>query len=540
MVALFTEGLHRDAWNSPMSPDQAHDLVLAPGLIVHPPQAAWQDPTGCRILHLTKDWPDTLSVGLEEGGEPLWTPIMGPTGGSSRLPLEGQNATLLPVPIGNHPKLLLSGLQETVVQVRAAGQKVPFKQNADLVELEAPVPFATSVQVRTLSVDGITRSGRIDIPRTGAQHLGPSGWQTFPVASLDVRDCGKRVRVFVPDMQEPTLRLGHRIIGPCGSHGNYVHLVDGWGAELACSDGRFNRDSSRDTILADHVTDHGAIRNLDLLEQLDGVVSVELRHALSPDAVAVYAVNQSGRPERVHPVPADELTWLLDRTPDCALLIANRNEWIGSWWLQPPEQPTTIQEAFHLLMLLRDSRAPALQREFRRWVSNLIRTFPCAAAVWLLGIAEGTPFPVHTPDADGFASVVRNLLQTWQPDRGSADYLLQSLQKADAAGYDKLTEYVLRAPVPCVRIIRATHDDAARTAILDRLGRPSKASPRILEFMGIQLGVHSAFLKQLGDQACQAESTGVWQSLPEENLLTAMNLSVEYRRWLADRLLTGV
>ena len=537
-VAVFAEGLRQDAWKTPMHQDRSYDLVLAPGLVVHPPELMWHDPSGCRILHLEAGWPETLAIHLEGDDDPLWDPILDAKQSTRRLALNGVTSTAV-VPIGIEPTLSISGVPEQVIAVWAGGQKVLFRQDETVLELKAPTPVATSVQVRTRGVDGTLRIGRVDISRSGAQHLGPDGWVAFPVDTLDVRDCGRRIRVFADGIEEPVLRLGDRIIGPCGKHGRSVFLATSWGAELACGDGRFNRDPEREMSLAKEVTDHGVVHRLELYEDLDGAVSVILRHPIQPDSTTVYAVNLRGHAERVYPQAAGELGWVLDEVPDCALLVVNNCELIGSWWLQPPEQPETLQDALSTSMLLRDGHAPLLNWEFRRWTRTLLRSYPYAALAWSFRLTEGRSVPIDPPDADRFAPVVRHLLQDWHPDTLCIDRLLASFQDADSSTYDKLAESVIRTPLPVCRLIRATRDAMAQAETKARIGWQPQSNREALEFMGSQLGVHPGFLEGLGDQICNSEQGGNLLPIQEENLLTAMNLSVEYRRWLAGRFLTG-
>ena len=291
--------------------------------------------------------------------------------------------------------------------------------------------------------------------------------------------------------------------------------------------------------LANEVTDHGVVHRLELHEDLDGAVSVILRHPIQPDSATVYAVNLLGHAERVYPQAAGELGWVLDEMPDCALLVIDNCELIGSWWLQPPEQPETLQDALSTLMLLRDSHAPLLNWEFRRWTRTLLRSYPYAALAWSFRLTEGRSVPIDPPDADRFAPVVRHLLQDWCPDKLCIDRLLASFQTANSSTYDKLAEGVIRAPLPVCRLIRATCDAVAQAETMTRIGWQPGSNREVLAFMGSQLGVHPGFLEGLGDQACNSEQGRDLLPIQEENLLTAMNLSVEYRRWLAGRLLTG-
>ncbi|MXZ42753.1 MAG: hypothetical protein F4Z18_13530 [Caldilineaceae bacterium SB0666_bin_21] len=536
-VAVFAEGLRLDAWQARLHRDRTYDLIAAPGLVVRPPHASVQGgQDGATALHLEADWPDTLAVHFEGDADPLWVPFIDDKPRPQRLPLLGRASPAV-VDLGIEPVLRFSNVAKPVAAAWASGQRVPFTQDGDVVELTAPVPFAESVQVRLRGTDGTLWVGRVDVERLGAQHLGPDGWNPFPVDALDIRDCGRRLRVFDHRMAEPVLRLGDRIVGPCGRHGRGVILFDAWGVELVCGDGRFNRDPDLEMTLVREVTEHGVVQDL---EQAGEGGCLVLRYALPHvSGVQVYAVSLDGRTERIIPQPVDERHWALDAFPECAVLIVDRKDVIGSLWLEPPDlvHPDSIAS---VLMLLRDGCAPLLNREFRRCARNLLDDHPAAALWWLFGLTEGQALDIHPPDADGFAHVARNLLLEWSPDIRSRDFMAASLDQGTGETWDKLALAAMRFPLPVARLVRSADNAAARSEIAKRVGWQAVAGGETLEFMGRQLGVHPNFLATLGDLACDyALGTGTLFSVQEENLLTAMNLSAEYRRWLAGRLLTG-
>ena len=542
-VAAFREdGTPVDAWRTALDTSQPYTLILAPGLTIMPPQERWANADGCLVVPLTPGW--SLETGVYLGDEKIWDPK--DTGADGPRPLSGWSIPATGTSLGELPKIQLYGLSEIITEVRADRQPVTFDQQDWIVNVLLPAAeqeIRPSVLVRTRDTTGKVRVGRIPITWLGAQHLSPDGWVSFPVREIDERDLGQRIRAFTPEKwREPTLLVGNRSIGRVSSHGRARGSVTGWGAQLLVADGQFNREPDRELLLADSVTSRGVIQDLNE-DDLGDVPYVTLRHAIDLSEVNVYAIDRNGIVEKIEPTPTGERSWILDKPPENALVVVYRDELIGARWRRPLAQPESFEDAVRMTRLVRNTSAPLLSGSYASWVRGVLNAKPAAALVWLFEPSTVGAPSVAPPLPEDLAPVVRELLDEWEPDSVSIAHMAKALHGMSDKSIKALADICQRVPVPASRLLVAAFGDAAlrrklRGSLLDALGWGGPSSATILDEIGWQFNVDGRFLERLARIANDRERACQVPDLQRQNLLVAMNLSGDYRRWLAGHLIS--
>ena len=542
-VAVFREdGLALDAWGTALDPSRSYSLVLAPGLVAIPTPDRWARVDGCLAIQIGAGWPPELGVYL--GSERIWDPLVAERGPE---PLQGWSIPSTGTPLGQAPRIQLYGLSGQLTEVRADRASVAFQQQGSSADVLLAAPeqeVRPSVLIRALDTAGTVRLGRIPIQWFGAQHLRPDGWDSFPVGQIDERDLGQRIRAFTPDeWSEPTLLLGNRPIGRISSRGRARGSITAWGAHLLLADGQFNRHSERELELARSVTVHGLVRDLDDDDAFGGAALVTLRQPVDLHEVTVFGIDRNGVVEDVKPTTTGEQSWILDEPPENALVLAYGDEWIGAWWRRPLLRPQSTEDAVRLLRLLRDSLAPLLSQSYSRWARNALASEPAAALAWLFESSTESSLPVRSPLPDEFAPVARELLDTWEPDKTSVAYTTEALRDPSDQSIAALVDACQRAPVPTARLLGLVFRDRGvghrvRGALLEGLGWGSGSSTDVLNEIGWQFGVDGGFLERLGGIANDWARGTHFNELQRQNLLVAMNLSGDFRRWLAGRLIS--
>ena len=540
-VAAFREdGFPLDAWSTALHPNQPYTLVLAPGLDIKPAQDRWAHADGCLVVYLPAGWPEDTGVYLE--GERIWDPLV--AAGGQRA-LAGVSVPLAGTRLSDAPKIQLFGLPEQVTEVKADRRAVAFEQHGGSVEaFLSPGEHAArpSVLVRTRDASGEVRAGRIALTWFGAQHLRSHGWMPFPVGVIDERDLGQRIRAFAPEWREPTLLAGNRPIGRIGSRGRARGSVGAWGAPLLIADGQFNREPDRQLPLADAVTSRGVILDMND-DDFGGAALVTLRQPVDLGEVKVFGIDRGGAVDDIRPTPTGERSWVIEASPENALAIVYRDEWIGAWWRRPPGPPQSAEGAVHLMRLLRDARAPLLSPDYGGWARGALRAHPASALVWLFNLSEAGTLSAAPPEPDDFAPVVRDLLDGWEPDRLCVAHLARALRDSSEESIEGLADTALRAPAPTARLLRSVFEDSGlrrrvRGAILEALGWGDASSAGVLHEIGWQFDVDSGFLERLGRLANDGLRGQPIPRMQRQNLLVAMNLSGDFRRWLAGRLIS--
>jgi len=109
----------------------------------------------------------------------------------------------------------------------------------------------------------------------------------------------------------------------------------------------------------------------------------------------------------------------------------------------------------------------------------------------------------------------------------------------------RVADAAQRLPVPTARLAAAVFSDEPlnqrmQGALLEALGWAPRSSAEILNEIGSQFGVDGGFLERLGQDARARERGQRVSGVQQQNLLVAMNLSGDFRRWLAGRLLAEV
>ncbi len=540
-VAAFREdGFPLDAWSTALHPNQPYTLVLAPGLDIKPAQDRWAHADGCLVVHLPAGWPEDTGVYLE--GERIWDPVVA-TGGQKAL--AGVSIPLAGTRLSDAPRIQLFGLSGRVTEVTADRRAVAFEQHGGSVEASLPSgehAARPSVLVRTRDASGEVRSGRIPLTWSGAQHLRSNGWAPFPVGVIDERDLGQRIRAFAPEWREPTLLVGNRPIGRIGSRGRARGSVGAWGAPLLIADGQFNREPDRQLPLADAVTSRGVILDMND-DDFGGAALVTLRQPVDLGEVRVFGIDRSGAVDDIRPTPTGERSWVIEVPPENALAIVYGEEWIGAWWRRPPVPPQSAEGAVHLIGLLRDARAPLLSPDYGGWARGALRAHPASALVWLFNLSEAETFSAAPPEPDDFAPVVRDLLDGWEPDRTCVAHLARTLRDSSDEFIEGLADTALRAPAPTARLLSSVFADSGlrrrvRGALLEALGWGDASSAGVLNEIGWQFDVDSRFLERLGRLANDGSRGQPILRVQRQNLLVAMNLSGDFRRWLAGRLIS--
>ena len=543
-VAAFREdGLPLDAWGTALDSSQSYSLVLAPELTAIPAPARWASVDGCLAIQIGPGWPEELGVYL--GAEKIWDPLIAAGGGPE--PLNGWSIPSTGTPLGQPPRIQLYGLSGQLTEVRADRALVAFQQQGSSADVLLPAPeneVRPSVLVRALDTAGTVRLGRIPIRWYGAQHLRPDGWDSFPVRQIDERDLGQRIRAFTPqEWGEPTLLLGNRSIGRIGSRGRARGSIAGWGAQLLLADGQFNRHPEREFVLADSVTSHGMVRDLNDDDGFGGAAFVTLRQPVDLREVQVFGIDRNGIVESVTPTATGEQSWILDEPPENALVLAYRDELIGAWWRRPPLRPQSTEDAVRTLRLLRDSLAPLLSHSYSRWARSVLASEPAAALAWLFELNTERALPVTSPLPDDFAPVVRELLDGWEPDGTSITYMAEALREPSDRSVAALADACQRAPVPATRLLGSVFRDRGlrqrvRGALLEALGWGPGSNTTVLNEIGWQFGIDGGFLERLGGIANHWARGPHINELQRQNLLVAMNLSGDFRRWLAGRVIS--
>ena len=539
-VAAFREdGLRLDAWSTRLHPNQPYILILAPDLEIAPAPEHWIRSNGCLVVHLAAGWPAELSVYLDSAK--IWDPLVAAAKHSA--PLTGRSLPPSGTHVSEAPTIQLDGLQERVAGVWADRRPIVFQQRGSSVEAVLASHEGVvqpSVRVRTRDINRAARSGRISITWVGAQHLLRSGWASFPVDAIDERDLGQRIRGFAPGWDEPTLFLGNRAIGPTSSRGRAVRVSGARGAALTLRDGRFNSQPDGQMLLADTVSSHGVIQDVD--NGGSGLASIILRQAVDLGEVSVIGIDHGGGLEPLQPSATGERSWALDAYPENALAIVFRGELLGAWWQRPLMLPKSDEEAARALTLLRDAAAPLLSTAYDGWVRNALHRQPAGALAWLFNLHLPGSFPADPPLADEFDPAARELLDSWRPDLACTAWLTQALKQLGGEPINTLANTAQRLPVPTARLAAAAFSDESlkqrmQGALLDALGWEAGSSAEILNEIGWQFGVDGGFLERLGREARGREQGQRISALQRQNLLIAMNLSGDFRRWLAGRLI---
>jgi len=539
-VAAFREdGFPLDAWSSTLHPNQPYTLVLAPGLEVKPALDRWAHADGCLVVQLPAGWPEDTSVYLD--GERIWDPLVA---SRDQKALAGLSIPPAGTRLGDAPRIQLFGLPERVTEVKADRLAVSFDQNGRSVDaLLAPSAHVArpSVLVRTRDANGEVRSGRIPLTWFGAQHLRPSGWDSFPVGVIDERDLGQRIRAFAPKWREPTLLVGNRPIGWIASRGRARGSVGAWGAPFLIADGQFNREPDRQLLLADAVTSRGVVLDLND-DDFEGAALITLRQPVDLAEVEVVGIDRDGSVEDIQPTPTGERSWALEASPENALVALYGGEWIGAWWKRPPAPPQSAEDTVRLMGLVRDARAPLLSLDYVGWARGALHAHPVGALAWLFKLGEARAFSAVPPEPDDFAPVVRELLDGWEPDGTSVGHLARALRDMSEESIEGLADAALLAPVPTARLLMSVFDDSrlrqrVRGALLETLGWGDASSAGVLNEIGWQFDVDSGFLEGLGRIANDRLHGQPIPAVQRQNLLVAMNLSGDFRRWLAGRLI---
>jgi len=541
-VAVFREdGFPIDAWSAALHPNQSYVLLLAPGLDVVPTQRQWVRADACLVVHVAAGWPEDLTVCLD--GNKVWDPLIGSLTGTS---LRGGSIPSTGTRLSEGPTIRLFGLSTPVAAIWADRQPVAFNQEGSSVDAFLSPPEGVvrpSVLVRTRDHTGATRSGRIPISWIGAQHLRPGGWVSFPVSSIDQRDLGQRIRAFTPDWREPALMLGNRPMGRVSDRGRNVGFFGAWGASLAVVDGRFNRDLERELTLVDVVTSHGVVQDVVTDDGFGGQALVILRSTLDRTEVRFIGIDRNGAIENLDPVPTGERSLALEVPPENALAIVYEDELIGSWWWRPPVQPRTALESVRLLALLRDAAAPLLSPTFEGWSRRALQIEPAGALAWLFDLRVGASFAAAPSPSEEFDPVARELLDSWEPDQVCVVELGQAVREVSEESIGRLVDVAQRFPVPAARLLISAFNDRQmrqrlRAPLLDALGWSDGSSADVLNEIGWQFDVAGGFLEHLGKVANDRNRGQVIHGIQRRNLQVAMNLTGDFRRWLAGRLIS--
>ena len=542
-VGVFREdGTRLDAWSTPLQPEHPYLLVLAPGLTIEPTPERWaRTDDGCLVVLLAAGWPDGTSVHLD--GEKIWDPLIAAPGRPD--PLKGFSMSPRGTDLGDAPRLRLLGLSGEVTSVRADRLAVDFAQDGATVEAFLPEGAhdgRESVLVRTRDASGAVRTGRIPLAWFGAQQLRGDGWERLPVGEIDECDLGQRLRAFTPpEWGEPTLLVGNRPIGRIGRAGRARGSLDAWGARLLVAHGQFNRDPSGELTLADAVMSRGVIHDMDANEDFGGAALVTLRQPVDLTETRVVGIGRDGAVGDIEPNPAGERSWVIEALPDNALAVMHGTEWIGAWWRRPPAPPASAADAVRRMGLLRDARAPLLSDRYAEWVRRSLSSHPVSGLSWLIGLPNAAS-PAAPPIADEFAHVMRELLDEWQPDDTCAAEIVRALQAVGEEAVSRLAETAFLAPAPTARLLTFAFEDTrlrrrVREALLEALGWSGGSSADMLAEIGWQFGVDGGFLEHLGRVAKDRLRGRAATPLQRQNLLVAMNLSGDFRRWLAGHLI---
>ena len=536
-VAVFREdGFGLDAWAHHLSPEHGYRLLLSSGLELRPPAKRFAKVEDYSVVHLEPDWPSELCVVLE--GEEIWTPSV-----DARIRPEPLNGLSLPergTPLGDSPEIHMYGLRSRVVSAKVDRAPVDFDQTSLGISLTMPEQreVRPSVLVRLKDEEGITHTGRVSISWIGAQHLRPEGWQSFPTDVIDEREIGQRIRVFGPNWEVPTLFINNRAVGTVSRWGRTVSLTNALGGQLIVADGHFNRSAGRTLRLTESVSSHGVIQNVDGEEPFYLI----LRRPVDHEEAKVLGIDRNGELETLEPYPTGERSWLFESLPENGLAITVAGELIGSWWMRPTLLPESPEEALVRALLLRRCGAPLLSPSFRASTFNLVATHPSIALAWLLDISLDADLPVSSVTADDFAPVVRELLDKWQPDSPCLDYFAATLEDRTSEVIRGVTSIAVRYPVQVARLLNAATSASlfpgeVRGRILEELGWNGQSEIGALINISNQFRVDEGFLQRLADDALRREQGERLSGTQSQNLLVAMNLSGDFRRYLAGRMI---
>lgn len=535
-VAVFREdGFGLDAWAHKLSPDHGYFLLLSAGLELMPMANRYAKVDGHLVAHLEPDWTSDLCVTLD--GEEIWTPNVDASTGPD--PLNGFSLPESGTPLGESPEIHLYGLRSRVVSARVDRVPVDFDQTNLGITLTMPQPreLRPSALVRLKDEEGITHAGRVSINWIGAQHLLPSGWQSFPVDEVDEREIGQRFRVFGPDWETPTLFINSRAIGTASRWGRAVSLTNAWGGQLTVTDGHFNRSPRRTLRLANSVTSHGVIQNVDGEEPFYLI----LRRPIDHEEATVFGIDRNGELEALEPYPTGERSWLFESLPENGLAITVAGELIGSWWTRPPLLPESSEKALRLSRLLRRCGVPLLSPGFRSSTFNLVSTHPSIALAWMLDVNLKSDFPVSSAAKDRFSPVARELLDRWQADTLCIGYFAATLQERTSALIRDVAAVAIGYPVQLARLLNAASSaslvpEGLRQRIPEELGWNGRSEIGTLSNISDQFRVDERFLQRLADDALRREQGESLSDIQSQNLLVAMNLSGDFRRYLAGRM----
>lgn len=536
-VAVFREdGFGLDAWSHNLVPQHGYRLLLSSGLELRPPAKRFAKVEGYSVVHLEPDWPSDLCVVLD--GEEIWTP-----GIDARKRSEPLNGFSLPesgTPLGDSPELHLYGLRSRVVSARVDRVPVDFDQTNLGIDLTMPDQreVRSSVLVRLKDEEGITHVGRVSINWIGAQHLRPEGWHSFPRDEIDEREIGRRIRVFGPDWEAPTLFINSRAVGTVSRWGRAVSLTNASGGQVTVADGHFNRSPRHTLRLTDSVTSHGVIQNVDGEEPFYLI----LRRPIDHEEAKVFGIDRNGELETLEPYPTGERSWLFESLPENGLEITVAGELVGSWWMRSPLLPESSEEALGRSLLLRRCGALLLSPGFRASTFNLVATHPSVALAWMLDLSLDSDFPISSAAAEDFAPVAKELLDKWQPDPLCLGYFAATLQERTSEVIRGAATMAARYPVQVARLLNAAtaaslFPGEVRGRILEELGWNGRSEIGTLINISNQFRVDEGFLQRLADDALRREQDESLKGVQSQNLLVAMNLSGDFRRYLAGRML---
>ena len=536
-VAVFSEdGLGLDAWTHSLSPEHGYRLLLSPGLELNPPAKRFAIVDDYLLVHLEPNWQSELCVVLD--GEEIWTPNVDARKRS--MPLSGVSLPESGIPLGELPEIHLYGPRSRVVSAKVDRVSVDFSQTNLSIDLTMPEQreIRPSALVRLRDEEGITYAGRVSINWIGAQHLCPNGWQSFPFEEVDERDIGRRVRVFGPNWEAPTLFLGSRAIGTVSRWGRAVSLDNAWGGGLTVADGHFNWAPHRTLRLADSVTSNGVIQNIDGEEPFYLI----LRRPVDHGEAMVFGIDRSGELEPLEPYPTGDRSWLFESLPENGIAITVAGELIGSWWIRPPSLPESSTQALHRALLLRLCGAPLLSPDFKASTFNLVSTHPLAPLAWLLDLRSNSDFPVASAATDDFSPAARELLDRWRPDALCLPYFAETLQEGTSEVVRRIATVATSYPVQVARLLNAATSASLlpkqlRGQILEELGWDGRSENGTLTNISNQFRVDERFLQRLADDALKREQGESLRRIQSQNLLVAMNLSGDFRRYLAGRML---
>lgn len=536
-VAAFSEdGLALDAWTHSLSPERGYWLLLSSGLELNPPAKRFTKVDDYLLAHLEPNWPNELCVVLD--GEEIWTPNVDARKRS--VPLSGISLPESGTPLGESPELHLYGPRSKIVSARVDRLPVDFSQTSTGISLTIPQQreIRPSALVRLRDDERITYAGRVSINWIGAQHLRPNGWQSFPADEIDERDVGRRIRVFGPNWEAPTLFLGSQAIGTVSRWGRAVSLDNAWGDRLTVADGHFNQAPHRTLRLTDSVTSNGVIQNVDGEEPFYLI----LRRPVDHEEAMVFGIDRNGELEPLEPYPTGERSWLFESLPENGIAITVAGELIGSWWMRPLSLPESSEEALRRAQLLRLCGAPLLSPGFRGPAFNLATTHPSVALGWLLDLRLDSDSPVSGTATDNFSPTGRELLDRWRPDALCLRYFAATLQEGTSQVMRGVATLATSYPVQVARLLSAATSASLlpkqiRSRILEELGWNGRFEIGTLTNISNQFRVDERFLQRLADDALKREQGESLEGIQSKNLLVAMNLSGDFRRYLAGRML---